>query len=73
MLEKTTYSYIESVLTLNVRISKTVADTEYKYTLNGTQIVSQEWDDKLMLFFYDESGFPIGYAYRTTSMVSSFF
>ena len=39
-----------------------------QHTLNGSQIISEQRDDKLLVFLYDESGSPIGMQYRTDSM-----
>ena len=50
-----------------IRTSKEVNNVEHIYTLNGTQIVSEEWDGNLLIYLYDESGSPIGMQYRTTS------
>ena len=41
--------------------------------MNGSQIVSEQWDDKLLVFLYDESGSPIGMQYRTNSMAEGTF
>ena len=43
----------------DIRTSKTVNGTEYVYTLNGSQIVSEAWGDYLLIYLYDESGSPI--------------
>ena len=56
-----------------IRTSKIVDGVEHIYTLNGSQIVSEEWSNKLIIYFYDESGSPIGFAYRTTSMAANTF
>ena len=53
--------------------SKTVDGVKHTYTLNGSQIVSEQWDDKLLVFIYDESGSPIGMQYRTKSMAEGTF
>ena len=50
-----------------IRTSKTVNGTEHVYTLNGSQIVSEAWLDRLLIYLYDESGSPIGMQYRTSS------
>ena len=50
-----------------IRTSKTVNGVTHTYILNGSQIVSEEWDDKLLVYLYDASGSPIGMMYRTTS------
>ena len=43
-----------------IRTSKTVNGVEHIYTLNGSQIVSEEWDGYLMVYIYDTNGAPIG-------------
>ena len=41
--------------------------------MNGSQIVSEQWDDKLVVYLYDESGSPIGMQYRTKNMAEGTF
>ena len=52
-----------------IRTSKTVYETEYKYLLNGTQIIGETWTlygtEYLLLYIYDENGSPMGIKYRT--------
>ena len=50
-----------------IRTSKTVNDVEHIYYLNGSQIVAEEWSDKLLVYLYDASGSPIGMMFRKTS------
>ena len=50
-----------------IRTSKTVNGVTHIYYLNGSQIVAEEWEDKLIVYLYDASGSPIGMMYRTTS------
>ena len=50
-----------------LRLSKTVNGVVHTYQLNGSQIVSECWGDKLIVYLYDASGAPIGMMYRTTS------
>ena len=50
-----------------IRTSKTVNGVTHTYQLNGSQIVSEQWGDKLLVYLYDASGAPIGMMYRTTS------
>lgn len=50
-----------------IRTSKTVDGVTHTYQLNGSQIVSEQWGDKLLVYLYDASGAPIGMMYRTTS------
>ena len=47
------------------RTSKTVNGVKHSYHLNGSQIVAEEWEDKLVVYLYDASGSPIGMMYRT--------
>ena len=54
-----------------IRTSKTVNAVVHTYQLNGSQIVSEEWEDKLIVYLYDASGSPIGMMYRTTSYALS--
>ena len=50
-----------------IRTSKTVNGVTHTYQLNGSQIVAEYWEDKLLVYLYDASGLPIGMMYRTTS------
>ena len=50
-----------------IRTSKTVNGVVHTYQLNGSQIVAESWEDKLIVYLYDASGSPIGMMYRTTS------
>ena len=50
-----------------IRTSKTVGNVKHSYYLNGSQIVAEQWSDKLLVYLYDASGTPIGMMYRTTS------
>ena len=50
-----------------IRTSKTVNGVKHTYKLNGSQIVSEQWEDKLIVYLYDASGAPIGMMYRTTN------
>ena len=50
-----------------IRTSKTVNGVEHKYTLNGTQILSEQWGDNLLVFIYDTTGAPIGMRYLNTA------
>ena len=49
-----------------IRSSKTVSGVKHTYHLNGTQIVAEEWDNKLLIYLYDESGSPIGMHFLCT-------
>jgi len=60
-----------------IRTSKTVYETEYKYLLNGTQIIGETWTsygtEYLLLYIYDETGAPIGIKYRTSAYAANTF
>ena len=56
----TTYTYNAD----GIRTGKTTySGTEYEYTLDGSRIISQTWDNKIFVFVYDENGSPIGINY----------
>ena len=57
----------------DIRTSKTVNGVKHTYYLNGTQIVAEEWGDKLLVYLYDASGSPIGMMYSTTSYAEGAF
>ena len=54
-----------------IRTSKTVEGVEHRYTLSGSQIISESWEEggveHLLIYIYDENGSPIGLKYRTDS------
>ena len=50
-----------------IRTSKTVNNVKHSYYLSGSQIVAEQWSDKLLVYLYDSTGMPIGMMYRTTS------
>ena len=56
-----------------IRTSKTANGVEHIYHLNGTQIVAEEWSNKLLIYLYDANGSPIGMQYRTTSYAEGVF
>ena len=57
----------------SIRTSKTVNGVVHTYQLNGSQIVSESWGDKLLVYLYDASGSPIGMMYSTTSYAEGAF
>ena len=59
----TTYTYNDS----GIRTSKTVDGVVHTYLLDGSVILSEEYDGKLFLYMYDENGAPIGIKYREES------
>ena len=56
-----------------IRTSKTVNGVTHRYYLNGSQIVAEQWADKLSIYLYDASGSPIGMMYRTDSYAEDTF
>ena len=50
-----------------IRTSKTVNGVKHTYYLNGSQIVAEQWSDKLIVYLYDAIGAPMGMMYRTTA------
>ena len=56
-----------------IRTSKTVDNVKHTYHLNGSQIIAEEWEDKLLVYLYDVSGSPIGMRYRTSSYEAEIF
>ena len=56
-----------------LRTSKTVNGVTHRYYLNGSQIVAEQWADKLNVYLYDASGSPIGMMYRTDSYAEDTF
>ena len=53
--------------------SKTVTGTTHYYTLNGSQILTEQFGNIFIVYLYDESGSPIGMQYRTKSMAEGTF
>ena len=60
-----TYTYNSD----GIRTGKTVNGTEHKYMLEGTKIVFEFYADTVLVYFYDETGTPIGMAYRNADTV----
>ena len=56
-----------------IRTNKIVSGVDHVYTLAGTQIVSESFGNRLLIYLYDESGSPIGMQYRTTSYAAHTF
>ena len=65
----TTYTYNDS----GIRTSKTVGGVLHTYLLDGSVILSEEYDGKLFLYMYDENGAPIGIHYREDSYAKNEF
>lgn len=59
----TTYIYNDK----GIRTSKIVDGVRHTYLLDGSVILSEEYDGKLFLYMYDENGTPIGIHYREDS------
>ena len=56
-----------------IRTSKKVTGTTHYYTLNGSQILTEQFGNIFIVYLYDESGSPIGMQYRTNSMAEGTF
>ena len=61
-----------------IRTSKTVDGKEYRYLLNGSQIIGTTWKENgriehLLIYLYDENGSPIGLKFRKASYQSDVF
>ena len=56
-----------------VRISKTVNGVEHKYQVDGTTIISESYQDCLLVYLYDATGSPIGFKFRKTSYAEGVF
>lgn len=56
-----------------IRTSKTVNGVTHTYHLNGSQIIAEEWGDKLVVYLYDASGSHIGMMYRDSSYATDIF
>ena len=68
----------QSVLTFayndeGIRTSKKSGSVEHIYTLDGSRIVSETWGQRMLLYFYDESGAPLGLQYRQSSYAAGVF
>ena len=57
------FDYGESGL----RLSKTINGVEHKYLWQGSKLVSEYYDGKELEFFYDESGNPYAFSYKSGS------
>ncbi len=56
-----------------LRTSKTVNGVKHTYRLNGSQIVSEAWGNKLLIYLYDAEGAPVGMMYRNSTYPSDTF
>lgn len=50
-----------------LRLSKTVGSVEHKYVWQGSKLVSEYFGGKELEFFYDESGSPYAFSYKTSA------
>ena len=50
-----------------VRVRKTVNGVDHLYTVNGSQILAEEWGNELLVYLYDANGAPIGMEYRNST------
>ena len=67
------YDYSFTYNDEGIRTTKNVNGIIHYYTLEGSQIVSEQWGTHLLIFLYDESGSPIGLQYRSTSYAEGVF
>ena len=51
-----------------IRTSKTINGIKHTYHLNGSQIITEAWENHLLVYLYDAEGNPIGMQYRNTAM-----
>ena len=68
-IAKINYDYNDE----GIRTKKDIDGEVHTYTLEGSCIVSEAWNDILIVYLYDESGAPIGMQYRTSSMAENTF
>ena len=50
-----------------LRLTKTVGNEQHKYVWQGSTLVSEYYGGKTLEFFYDESGAPYGFSYKSSS------
>ena len=56
-----------------IRTSKTIDGIKHTYSLDGLRIVSETYEDKYIIYIYDESNCIIGFAYRENSYSEGIF
>ena len=56
-----------------LRQTKTVGGVEHRYVWQGNKLVSEYWDGKELEFFYDESGMPYAFSYKSSSNATPVF
>ena len=67
------FKYIFTYNADGIRTSKNSSGTLHTYALNGAQIVSEQWGQRMLVYLYDESGAPIGLQYRQNSYAAGEF
>ena len=70
---KDNVSYVFSYNDEGIRTSKTAGGVKHTYTLNGSQVLTEQWEDKFVAYIYDENGSPIGMQYRTSDYTADVF
>ena len=50
-----------------LRLTKTIGDIEHKYVWQGGRLVSENWAGQELEFFYDESGSPYAFSYKSSA------
>ena len=50
-----------------LRLTKTINGVEHKYLWQGSKLVSEYYDGKELEFFYDESGNPYAFSYKSSA------
>lgn len=56
-----------------LRQTKTVGGVEHRYVWQGNKLVSEYWGGKELEFFYDESGMPYAFSYKSSSNATPVF
>lgn len=56
-----------------IRTSKTVNGIVHSYTLSGSQVLTEEWGNHLVVYLYDNNGAPIGMQYRNSTYAQNKF
>ena len=56
-----------------LRTSKTVNGVTTEYFYSGSLLIAQQTGDEILMFFYDESGSPLGFQYRNGTYASGVF
>ena len=56
-----------------IRTQKIANGAVHTYHLSGSQIISEEWGNHLLVYLYDSNGSPMGMQYRRSSMAEDVF